>query len=321
MLLDDIQESFGRLDIDHGIDSESTPEDIETLQKYLMFLDYDLPRFGADGDYGGETISAIEAYQQDNGLEITGIADTSTLQHMATKINEMGSSIDFAEMKLRNELVESAMSYVGTLETDGNNRSPQIAEFLRADKYSDSLSSNSSLAAPLGSAWCAGFASYVLDAIDPQIIDYNVLAKGIMRQFDKNGAFYDVNSEYTPEPGDMIFFERGAFGDWRGHVGFVVEVKEDGTIVTVEGNKEHPDLEEETGRAYDPERPDGVRLVEYSPDEFEQERILGFGNTMEMYSTQVGLDYAINMSMVDKNPQLNNDPNSEFSVPLIIPNF
>lgn len=294
MLLDNIRESFGTLDIDHGIDSESTPEEIETLQKYLMFLDYDLPRFGADGDYGGETISAIEAYQQDNGLEVTGIADPATLQHMQHAFDNIQNNIAAVEAQIRAEILRSAGSYVGTMEVGGDNQSPIIAEFLRSDEYSRNNGGSGS--APLGSAWCAGFASHILSNISPHIAEYNVLAKGMMREFDNQGAFYEVGSDYTPQPGDMIFFERGADGDWRGHVGFVKEVLPDGSIVTIEGNKHHPDFADEDSYGYDPDRPDGVREVTYSPEEFEQERILGFGNTMEMYALNVGLENVVGVA-------------------------
>lgn len=50
-----------------------TGEDVETLQKLLIQIGYALPRYGADGDYGTETVSAVAAFQQEHGLEVDGI--------------------------------------------------------------------------------------------------------------------------------------------------------------------------------------------------------------------------------------------------------
>jgi peptidoglycan hydrolase-like protein with peptidoglycan-binding domain len=38
-----------------------------------------LPKYGADGDYGGETTAAVAAFQKANGLTATGQADEATL--------------------------------------------------------------------------------------------------------------------------------------------------------------------------------------------------------------------------------------------------
>ena len=43
------------------------------LQRRLMALDYALPRWGADGDFGGETEAALRAMQFDRGLDTDGI--------------------------------------------------------------------------------------------------------------------------------------------------------------------------------------------------------------------------------------------------------
>lgn len=53
--------------------------DIATLQRALMAAGFDLPRFGADGDLGNETRSAIKAFQIANSLPVTGDPDKATL--------------------------------------------------------------------------------------------------------------------------------------------------------------------------------------------------------------------------------------------------
>lgn len=45
---------------------------VEEMQRMLMKLGYDLPRFGADGDFGNETLKALKAFQKDRGLKVDG---------------------------------------------------------------------------------------------------------------------------------------------------------------------------------------------------------------------------------------------------------
>lgn len=48
-------------------------EDVRRLQQILMELDYALPRWGADGEFGGETLSALKKLQAALGVEADGI--------------------------------------------------------------------------------------------------------------------------------------------------------------------------------------------------------------------------------------------------------
>ena len=46
--------------------------DVKTLQEKLMELGYRLPKYGADGEYGGETVEAVKAFQKASGLSVDG---------------------------------------------------------------------------------------------------------------------------------------------------------------------------------------------------------------------------------------------------------
>lgn len=48
-------------------------EDVAELQQALIEVGYKLPKYGADGDYGSETVEAVKALQRDNALDIDGI--------------------------------------------------------------------------------------------------------------------------------------------------------------------------------------------------------------------------------------------------------
>lgn len=54
--------------------------DVKELQNGLLALGYSLPKYGADGDYGKETQSAVAAFQKDHDMEETGIFDASTFK-------------------------------------------------------------------------------------------------------------------------------------------------------------------------------------------------------------------------------------------------
>ena len=45
---------------------------VTELQKLLMKHGYTLPNYGADGDFGNETLNAVKAFQEANGLEVDG---------------------------------------------------------------------------------------------------------------------------------------------------------------------------------------------------------------------------------------------------------
>ena len=54
-------------------------DDVRRLQQRLMELGYALPRYGADGEYGSETVTAVKAFQRDRGLQVDGVAGEATL--------------------------------------------------------------------------------------------------------------------------------------------------------------------------------------------------------------------------------------------------
>lgn len=48
------------------------------LQKRLLSLGYKLPKWGADGGFGDETVEAVKLFQSDNGLTPDGIVGQNT---------------------------------------------------------------------------------------------------------------------------------------------------------------------------------------------------------------------------------------------------
>lgn len=54
-------------------------DDVRRLQQRLMELGYALPKYGADGEYGSETATAVKAFQSDRSLQVDGVAGEATL--------------------------------------------------------------------------------------------------------------------------------------------------------------------------------------------------------------------------------------------------
>ena len=63
---------------DKNLQKGSKGDEVVKLQNRLNELGYSVGK--ADGDFGNKTKSAIEQFQGDNGLDVTGIADEKTLE-------------------------------------------------------------------------------------------------------------------------------------------------------------------------------------------------------------------------------------------------
>lgn len=61
--------------------------EVTKLQNRLLKLGYELPRYGADGDYGNETYEAVKKYQSFNALPISGNVDNATYEALFGKVN------------------------------------------------------------------------------------------------------------------------------------------------------------------------------------------------------------------------------------------
>ena len=57
-------------------------EQVKALQILLMGRGYSLPKYGADGDYGDETVKAVKALQKDKNIKQDGIAGQETFSKL-----------------------------------------------------------------------------------------------------------------------------------------------------------------------------------------------------------------------------------------------
>ena len=94
-----VEPDFGSRELYKGLSGQ----DVIDLQKKLMELGYSLPKYGADGDFGAETESAVKAFQEDHQLDVDGIVGNNTYAALkeAEKDNTItvGDIVDFIGSK------------------------------------------------------------------------------------------------------------------------------------------------------------------------------------------------------------------------------
>ena len=65
-------------------------EDVKALQGDLIALNYSVGKWGADGEFGGATEKAVEAFQLHNALKMDGIAGPETFAKLDELLPESG---------------------------------------------------------------------------------------------------------------------------------------------------------------------------------------------------------------------------------------
>ena len=64
-------------------------EDVREMQSGLMKLGYPLPKYGADGDFGSETLKAVKTFQTDQGLEPDGVMQADDFAALSRALTQM----------------------------------------------------------------------------------------------------------------------------------------------------------------------------------------------------------------------------------------
>ena len=88
-------------------------EYVTLLQRKLMEHGYSLPRYGADGDFGNETLSAVKAFQKDHGLTADGVVGKKTWDALNEKKQEKPETYTVTVKNCTKTIAEQIVSQFG----------------------------------------------------------------------------------------------------------------------------------------------------------------------------------------------------------------
>lgn len=74
--------------LDVGMTTGAKGEKVRTWQNGLLYLGYSLPKYGADSDFGSETLAATIEFQKRHGFELTGVVNDDCLRRLVADIQE-----------------------------------------------------------------------------------------------------------------------------------------------------------------------------------------------------------------------------------------
>lgn len=68
---------------------------VKTLQNRLILHGYSLPTYGADGDFGGETDTALREFQRDKGLKADGVCGEQTWKALNAEVKAAEAKAEY----------------------------------------------------------------------------------------------------------------------------------------------------------------------------------------------------------------------------------
>lgn len=230
----------------------SAGPEVKSLQKKLLQIGYYLGSYGADGDYGDATVTAVRKFQKDNSLAIAGEAGPDTL----AKIDKVLPIVQQEQKAIANRLRQaqpkdfSVQPIINWAENERNyiekdslsdldDKTNNIGDD-NYTKYSQEVDALGVFSAQVqGQPWCAtwvtdGFINTYgvdkgLDMLCQPSKNSNAACCGDAAEYyQKAGRWYT-----SPQVGDQVFFKTTKYQ--YAHTGIVTEVT-DTEVTTIEGN-------------------------------------------------------------------------------------
>ena len=101
---------------DRTLEKNMTGADVKELQSMLIALGYDLGDWGADGDFGSDTKSAVKQFQKDYHLVVDGIAGPDTLEALLEASSRNDPESGEAEGPVEEEEPDGTLAEVGDID-------------------------------------------------------------------------------------------------------------------------------------------------------------------------------------------------------------
>ena len=230
----------------------SAGPEVKSLQKKLLQIGYYLGSYGADGDYGDATVTAVRKFQKDNSLAVDGEAGPNTLaavdkvlpivqQEQKAIANRLRQAqpTDFSIKPIIN-WAENERNYTekdSLTDLDDKTKNAGDDNYTKYSQEVDALGVFSTQVQ--GQPWCAtwvtdGFINTYgvdkgLDMLCQPNKNSNAACCGDAAEYyQKAGRWYT-----SPQVGDQVFFKTTKYQ--YAHTGIVTEIT--GTeVTTIEGN-------------------------------------------------------------------------------------
>ena len=230
----------------------STGPEVKSLQKKLLQIGYYLGSYGADGDYGDATVTAVRKFQKDNSLAVDGEAGPNTL----AAVNKVLPIVQQEQKAIANRLrqaqptdfsvkpiinwAENERNYIekdSLTDLDDKTKNAGDNNYTKYSQEVDALGVFSTQVQ--GQPWCAtwvtdGFINTYgvdkgLDMLCQPNKNSNAACCGDAAEYyQKAGRWYT-----SPQVGDQVFFKTTKYQ--YAHTGIVTEVT-DTEVTTIEGN-------------------------------------------------------------------------------------
>lgn len=230
----------------------STGPEVKSLQKKLLQIGYYLGSYGADGDYGDATVTAVRKFQKDNSLAVDGEAGPNTLaavdkvlpivqqeqKAIANRLRQAQPK-DFSVQPIINWAEDERNYTEKDSLTDLDDKTKNAGDD-NYTKYSQEVDALGVFSAQVqGQPWCAtwvtdGFINTYgvdkgLDMLCQPSKNSNAACCGDAAEYyQKAGRWYT-----SPQVGDQVFFKTTKYQ--YAHTGIVTEAT-DTEVTTIEGN-------------------------------------------------------------------------------------
>lgn len=140
-------------------------EDVKELQKHLIELGYKLPKYGADGDFGDETVVAVEAFQKANNLTVDGMVGKQTLAVILNEKEEQEEEVKVEESAPSKAKVVVVSGGNVNVRSANNTDSKILMVAKKGQKYDYITTSNNwhQIVTDKGNGWISGKYSKVTE--------------------------------------------------------------------------------------------------------------------------------------------------------------
>ena len=220
---------------------------VKKMQQWLVIDNYSVDKTRnilseIDGKFGNRTLEAVKKFQKKYNLPETGIIDRSTFNQLTLPLKSAFSIAQLTSINTRNLILEIATIHLKNNATEilnpSSNRGPWVRSYCNGDD--DEAATN-------GPKWCAGFVKTIIDiACDKMKIDFNIVFKNSLDCDEianwakrKNSLIKNENLATSIEriqKGDLFLtYSTTAGSEWV-HIGFIIDIKPNGDITTIEGN-------------------------------------------------------------------------------------